>query len=212
MSEFQKTLEQMLDRRVVVGLLATVDSVDEGQLTFDCTPVGGGAAILDVRIRPVAGPGDQGVSIIPKVGSKVVALSMGGAQWIMLTATEWSSVKIMSAKSQLTMDANGLVEVAGDKILAKSNDLVLGSQQGAEPMVKGDALGDRHAEIYTHLAAIQQSLLALATAGAAACLGPLAPLAPSFTALGAAISTELGPTTADQAKFSMVKSQMCKTA
>ncbi len=210
MSAFQKIIEELASRKSLAVTLATVDSVDESALVFDCTPVAGGAPIQAARIRPISNGSDIGVVSIPKAGTIVALLPMGGAQWMLLAASEWERLEFRSPRCRVVMNANGEVELHGEKVRIITDDLVMGSVQGAEPFVKGDALGSRVAEIYTHISAIHSALLAFAATETAACAGPLAPLLGGFTALTAAISPELGTTAADQAKYNLVKSQKIK--
>lgn len=210
MSEFQNVLEQLIGKQMTPPVLVNVDSVDESTLTMDCTPVAGGARILACRLRPVADGSGLGIVTIPKVNALALVLPLSNAEAVALAFSEFTLVKIVGDGLEIEAKSDGKVTLKGDVVI--EGNVTLGSTQGAEPLLKGDKVGDRLGEVYAHLSALQSALMAMASAGAAACVGPLAPLAPSFSSLGAAIGPEIPATATDRAKFPLCKSQKCKTA
>lgn len=205
MTEFQQIIEEMIDRKSTFVVVAKVDKVNEANLTFDCNPVSGGAPITEVRIKPIVDSSEKGVIVIPKIGSLVSILSMSAAQWVLHQCADWDRVEILSNQAKVKIKASG-------EVLIESPDITFGGVAGAEPIVKGNELGNRISEIYSHLQAIQNALLAMGTTGAAASVGPLAPFLASFTTLTTTISAELPSTVADRAKYPLVKSSKVKTS
>ena len=212
MSEFQRILEEIIDRKSVSVIVATVDAVDSNELTFDCTPLAGGAPIQDVRIRPVADQSDLGVVAVPAVGALVILLALNAASFVMHSASEWQRLEFRSDRCEMVMNADGNVTMKAESVLIESPSITLGASQGAEPYVKGNAMGSRVSEIYSHIRGMQQALMVMSASGVLASVGPLLALAPVFTALGTAIGIELPTTAADEAKYPLVKSTKIKGA
>jgi hypothetical protein len=150
----------------VYSVVGVVIDVNADARTCDVRPSNGMADIFDVRIQ-AAPMGDEGLIYTPKVGSVVIVTFLN------------RHTGYVSASSELN-----------DWYLI-CDDIRLGDETG-ENAVKGETLNQRLSEMITQHRDMVQALLQYCTTQQAASIGALAPLAPGYAALIAALSPMLG--------------------
>lgn len=85
-------MKSMRDQEEIYSLVATVDSVDEGKMTVDVSPIDDKAPVLSVRM--ISGNSETPFLIIPKVGSKCVVTFLSRETAFVSLYSEIESVKI----------------------------------------------------------------------------------------------------------------------
>lgn len=105
-------------------VLATVDSVDEDAFTCDIDD--NGVIMYDVRLRPVLNE-KEGITIVPKVGSWVLATRIeDDAEWMVLAVDEVEKYRIVIGDMLFEMDNGKYLVKSGDETLGKCiDDLIL---------------------------------------------------------------------------------------
>jgi hypothetical protein len=162
-------------REEVYSLLCTVDAVNATERTADVTPVDGRASVYGVRLQAAIG-GENGVLLLPKVGSLVVVTFMGFAEAYVALASEL------------------------DQVLIFATDIQLGGDQG-EKAVLGETLNSHLGELNQGLADTLMHLSTFASTQAAASAGVLAPLAAGYSALLASVTALQATVAAWEAKL-----------
>lgn len=146
----------------VYSVVGVVTAVDAEARTCDVRPANGMAEIYDVRIQ-AAPHGGEGMNYTPKVGSVVVVTFLNRHTGYVAVATELEDWYLIC------------------------NDVRLGDAQG-EKAVQGETLNARLGEMIGVSRSTVQALLAYSSAQAAVASGTLAPLAPAYAALTAALT------------------------
>jgi hypothetical protein len=147
----------------VYSVVGVVIAVNADARTCDVRPSNGMADIFDVRIQ-AAPMGDEGLSYTPKVGSVVIVTFLNRHTGYVSAASELKNWHLIC------------------------NDVRLGDDI-AEKAVKGDTLNARLSDMIAQQRSALQALLQYCTAQAAVTAsGPLAPLAPGYASLAAAIT------------------------
>jgi hypothetical protein len=138
------------------AVMATVSEVDDMTLTCTLSPLDGRADIFDVPMQGVAI--GQGWVLVPKVGSKVLAV---------FTSPKSASI-VTTPEVEMALLHAGLVELGGED---------------GEPVVLGESLNETLDALFGQLDQFFTDLKIFGTNQAALCTGPLAPLASGFTNL-----------------------------
>jgi hypothetical protein len=146
----------------VFSIVGAVIAVNADARTCDVRPANGQADIYDVRIQ-AAPMGDEGMSYTPKVGSVVVVTFLNRHTGYVAAASELKDWYLIC------------------------NDVRLGDEDG-EKAVKGTALNSRLTDMIGASRSTVQALIQYAATQSVASVGALAPLAPGYAAMAAALT------------------------
>lgn len=173
MNDLQTAFEDFVKARRGRGLIvATVQSVDTEDFIFDCTDAEGNA-YQDVRINAV--PGVVGLMAIPAVSSTVIITDLGNQDqdFVLIQAGAIQSLRIHADTDT--------------EILIDDSTIRLGNNR-ISPAVLGDYLNNNLTTLLDELEDLLNALSTFTTSQAAAATGTLAPLAPAYGVLNAAVT------------------------
>lgn len=103
-----------------------VIAVDTELYTCDIEPTADAADIFDVRLRAaIINDNEDGLILVPKIGSEVVVAKINTSQFIMIASTELELLKIQIGVQKMVLDKNGFVFNDGNlEGMVKINELV----------------------------------------------------------------------------------------
>lgn len=150
-------IRQIVGEQPLQAFTATVSEVDSAALTCTLQPVDGSAAFYDSPLQVVTGV-QEGWVMIPRNGSYVLG--------------------IMTSKNTASVFSTQDVE----KALLYADRVHIGGPEGSAAVL-GEQLNENLEQLINAVKDIATELAQLATVQAAASVGPLAALAPGFSAL-----------------------------
>lgn len=174
-NDLTKGLEEFIRQRTSVIIFpATVTAVDAHASTCTVEDVEG-IEYFNVRMRAAVDNSLDGLTISPKIGSRVLVGNIGNSDhsFCLVAYTLIEAIEIRDATT----------------IYIYGGAVKLGQDAGSEPLVKGSTLNSNLQQLNTNLTTLATALQTFATTQNAAATGPLAPLQPGYAALNSAIST-----------------------
>jgi hypothetical protein len=214
--KLQNAIEDMVQRIASPAVLvATVTAVDASAATIDLQPAEG-AEILGCRLRAIDNGSDEGVIAWPPVGATVLAARIGAghSQFVMLaTDTIERHTLVIKDKLRIQVSSNGDITITQQnaETVIDTQKLYLGGKPSAQPVPRGNDLGDRLGEIWDQLTAVTQALITYATAQAGvAGTPPFTPLVGALTTLASALAPVIAESAVDRAKYPTVLSNSTK--
>jgi hypothetical protein len=111
-------------------MLATVVSVDAN--AFTCVLDDDGLEYEDVQLRPVL-DGNESLTLLPKVGSWVLAIRIENTEdWMVLAAGEFSGFRIKIGTTEFYQDATGFILKKGADTMKQLLTLII---EAIEPVM-----------------------------------------------------------------------------
>jgi hypothetical protein len=109
--------------------VAKVQTVDTGDLTADVED-SSGLVLYNVRLRPSIDGSDEGVLLVPAVGSYVIIGQVGDGEWAILNSSSVTEISLTIGGADLTVTQTGFSFQKGTTRLELDNTGVLIEKAG----------------------------------------------------------------------------------